>query len=505
MIKIKSPHYGLLAIDQGTTSTRAILFSEKGEILSVRQKELALHYPQKGWVEQVPETIWQDTCWACRSIVSDAARAGVSIAGIGITNQRETTLVWDKKTGETVCNAIVWQDRRTADKCHELIRAGFDQRITEKTGLLIDPYFSATKLAWILDHVPGVRARAEKGELAFGTIDTFLLWRLTGGKIHATDVTNASRTLLYNINTHQWDDELLDLFNIPVAVLPEIKPNVAEFGKTIPDLLGATYTIGGMAGDQHAALIGQCCFEPGMIKATYGTGCFALMNIGTKIKLSQNRLLTTMGYHIGNEIHYALEGSIFTAGAVVQWLRDNLGLLVDARQSESIAQSVSDNNEVYFVPAFTGLGAPYWKPQARAAITGLSRESNRAHIVRAALEAQGYQSRDLIEAMMTDCGIESKRSSQPVLRIDGGMVGNAFVCQFIADMTRCTVEVPAVQESTAWGAAVLAGLHSNVFAGLSEISANWGVAQRYLPRMNETERATLYAGWTTAVQNVLCE
>ncbi|MCB1935790.1 MAG: glycerol kinase GlpK [Nitrosomonas sp.] len=495
--------YALLAIDQGTTSTRAILFSEKGEPFFIRQKELVLQYPQKGWVEQDPETIWQDTLWVCQNVLKDTQHYAITIAGIGITNQRETTLIWDRTTGKTLYNAIVWQDRRTVEACSKLINAGYSKTIAEKTGLLIDPYFSATKIAWILDHVPGARVRAQNGDLAFGTVDTFLLWRLTGGKVHATDVTNASRTLLYNITTNQWDDELLALFDIPSAILPEVKANVADYGQTTPNLFGVSYTIGGMAGDQHAALIGQSCFEPGMIKATYGTGCFALMNIGTDFVISKNKLLTTVGYRIGNETHYALEGSIFTAGAVIQWLRDNLGLLVDAKQSESIARSVSDSNEVYFVPAFTGLGAPYWKPFARAAITGLSRESHKAHIVRAALEAQGYQSRDLIEAMMTDSGIRNMDSSNGVLRVDGGMVVNAFVCQFIADMINQTVEIPAVSESTAWGAAVLAGLQSNVYENLSEISSNWTCSHRYKPSMDAIERDALYAGWKNAVLSVV--
>ncbi|MCB1948651.1 glycerol kinase GlpK [Nitrosomonas sp.] len=490
----------LLAIDQGTTSTRAILFSAQGEILAARQKELKLLYPRKGWVEQYPVEIWEDTLWACRGVIAYAQKNNIKIAGIGITNQRETSVIWDRETGEPVYNAIVWQDRRTADRCLEIKKSGHEPLITEKTGLLVDPYFSATKIAWMLDHIDGVRTRAENGELAFGTVDTFLLWKLTQGKAHTTDITNASRTLLFNISTQQWDAELLRLFNIPASILPNVSDNVACFGETKADQLGAAYTIGGMAGDQHAALVGQGCFEPGMIKATYGTGCFALMNTGRSHTISKNRLLTTIGYRIGSDICYALEGSIFTAGAAIQWLRDNLGLLTDARQSEAVARSVPDSNEVYFVPAFTGLGAPYWKPDARALITGISRESKSAHIVRAALEAQGYQSRDLIDAMESE--FDHARSSG-VLRIDGGMAGNDFVCQFLADMLERTVEVPQVMESTAWGAAALAGLYCGLFGGFDDISRNWVCDRRYKPQMTENERHKLYAGWKHAIKTLL--
>ncbi len=490
----------LLAIDQGTTSTRAILFSDQGKILSISQKELVLNYPNKGWVEQQPNDLWQGTLWTCQNVIADARKNDIEIAGIGITNQRETTLIWDRKTGEPIYNAIVWQDRRTADDCEALKNAGYEKIITEKTGLLIDPYFSATKIAWILDHVSGARARADNGELAFGTVDTFLLWKLTHGKVHATDITNASRTMLYNINRLQWDDELLQLFNIPSAILPDVKGNVDHFGETHADCFGETYVIGGMAGDQHAALIGQGCFKPGMVKATYGTGCFALMNVGERRYSSSKKLLTTIGYRIGSDMAYALEGSIFTAGAAVQWLRDNLGLLENAHQSEALADSVADNNEVYFVPAFTGLGAPYWKAGARAAIVGLSRESSSAHIVRAALEAQGYQSRDLIDAMAAEHG---DIDSGGVLRIDGGMANNAFMCQFLADMLNRTVELPEITESTAWGAAVLAGLQSGLFDGFDENARNWKCARRYRPQMSEDKRQKLYEGWMHAIGTLL--
>jgi glycerol kinase len=490
----------LLAIDQGTTSSRAVLFSPDGKILALKQKELALQTPHKGWVEQSPADIWADTLWACRGVIEEAQKTAAKIAAIGITNQRETTIIWDRKTGDPVYNAIVWQDRRTADLCAKLKQAGHEQTITDKTGLLLDPYFSATKIAWILDNIPGVRARAQSGDLAFGTIDCFLLWKLTGGKIHTTDVTNAARTMLYNTREQKWDETLLKLFNIPAALLPEVKDNAAAFGTTLANLLGASYTIGGMAGDQHAALIGQACFEPGMVKSTYGTGCFVLMNIGSTFKISQNRLLTTPAYRLNSEITYALEGSIFTAGAAIQWLRDNLGLFDDAAQSEALARSVPDNNQVYFVPAFTGLGAPYWEPNAKAMITGLSRESTGAHITRAALEAQGYQSHDLMEAMKADSDTEHAIN---LIRADGGLVANEFMCQFLADMLDRTIEIPTVTETTAWGAAVLAGLQSGVFSGLEDITQSWTPARRYTPQMQNAERQALYKAWKTAVHSTL--
>ncbi len=484
----------LLAIDQGTTSSRAILFSDKGEILALRQKELTLHYPQRGWVEQDPEDIWEDTLWACRSVLEETGEK--NIAAIGITNQRETTIIWDRKTGKPIYNAIVWQDRRTADRCTRLKEQGHEKVITEKTGLLIDPYFSATKIAWILDHVPGARARAEQGALAFGTIDCFLLWRLTAGQVHATDASNAARTMLFNIQSQEWDKELLALLDIPAALLPEVKDNAADFGQTT--LLQQPLMIGGMAGDQQAALIGQACFEEGMIKSTYGTGCFALMNIGTHFKRSQNRLLTTIGYRLNGQVTYVLEGSIFIAGAALQWLRDGLGLFTNAAESEALALSVADNNGVYFVPAFTGLGAPYWQPAARGLITGLGRESTAAHLTRAALEAQGYQTRDLMDAMCRDSGVDPS-----FIRIDGGLVANEFVCQFLADMLDKPIAIPQVTECTAWGAAALAGLQAGVFNGLSDIASHWSAARRYAPQMDATQRAALYEGWKNAIQKVL--
>ena len=479
----------LLAIDQGTTSSRAILFSADGKILDVQQKELTLHYPQKGWVEQNPDDIWDDTREACEKILQNA---GEKPAAIGITNQRETTIVWDRKTGEPVYNAVVWQDRRTAETCAALKEQGHEEMVSAKTGLLLDPYFSATKIAWILDNVEGARARAEAGELAFGTVDCYLLWKLTGGAVHATDITNASRTMIYNVVEQKWDEELLALFKIPVSLLPEVRDNISDFG-TFDDI-----PIGGMAGDQQAALIGQGCFKPGMIKSTYGTGCFALMNIGGEFKQSQNRLLTTVAYRVNGEITYAVEGSIFVAGAAIQWLRDGLEVFSDAKESEALATSVEDNNEVYFVPAFTGLGAPYWQPDARAIITGMSRESTKAHIVRAALEAQAYQTLDLLGAMEKDGGFEAD-----VIRADGGLVANEFVCQFLADMTGRAVEVPKVAETTAWGAAVLAGIQSGVFSDLEDSAAQWSADRRYAPQMDEITREALYNGWKAAIDKLL--
>lgn len=488
----------LLAIDQGTTSSRAILFSSGLDVLDVQQKELMLHYPHKGWVEQNPEDIWNDTLEVCRRILHSVPSGAASIAAIGITNQRETTILWDRKTGEPIYNAIVWQDRRTADLCERLKARGHEPMVQARTGLLLDPYFSAGKIAWILDNVEGARSRAAQGELAFGTVDCYLLWRLTGGRVHASDVTNASRTLLYNIAEQRWDEDLLALFDIPAAILPEVRDNAAGFGSTDPVLFGREIPIGGMAGDQQAALIGQGCFRPGMAKATYGTGCFALMNTGSELRLSKNRLLTTPAYRLGGVMTYAMEGSIFIAGAAIQWLRDGLEFFSDAAASEALALSVPDNNEVYFVPALTGLGAPYWRPDVHGAIMGLSRETTKAHIVRAALEAQAYQTRDLMAAMEADGGHAAE-----VLRVDGGLVANRFMCQFLADMLGRSVEVPEVREATAMGAAILAGLFAGVFPGLEVVAQHWRRAGIYLPSMAEGERARLYDGWKAAVSNLL--
>jgi glycerol kinase len=482
----------LLAIDQGTTSSRAILFSREGKILSVKQKELKLYYPNKGWVEQKPDMIWKDTLAVCKGVMKGAK----NVAAIGITNQRETTIVWDRATGKPVYNAIVWQDRRTADFCAKLKKQGHEKKVAAKTGLLLDPYFSATKIAWILDNVKGARKKAEAGKLAFGTVDTWLLWNLTGGRVHATDATNASRTMLFNIVKQEWDKDLLKLFRIPAGMLPKVKDNVANFGKT--NLFGKPLAIGGMAGDQQAALIGQACFKNGMVKSTYGTGCFALINIGNTFRVSKNRLLTTQAYRLNGKSTYAIEGSIFIAGATIQWLRDNLKQFQKSSDSEEIALSVKDNNGVYFVPAFTGLGAPYWEPEAKALITGLSRESSGAHIVRAALEAQGYQTKDLMDAMEKDSG---KKLS--TIRADGGLVANDFMCKFLSGVIDRPVEIPKVAETTAWGAACLAGLHAGVFKSLDDIARQWKADRRYKPSMNARTRSALYGGWKKAVKQVL--
>ena len=485
----------LLAIDQGTTSSRAILFSDQGKILDVQQKELTLHFPEKGWVEQDAEDIWEDVRMLCDSILK-RCDTPEDIQSIGITNQRETTVVWDKLTGEPVYNAIVWQDRRTAAYCATLKKAGHEDAVRAKTGLLLDPYFSATKVKWILDHVEGARERAQKGELLFGTIDSFLIWNLTKGERHVTDATNAARTMIYNIVEGQWDKELLDLFDIPESMLPEVKNNCDDFGVAHFD--SRDIPIGGVAGDQQAAAIGQACFSEGMVKSIYGTGCFALMNIGQTFKESQNRLLTTIAYRFDGQTTYAFEGAIFTAGAAIQWLRDNLEFFDDAKESEALAQSVDDNNDVYFIPAFTGLGAPYWNPQARAAITGLTRESTKAHITRAALEAQAFQTADLLEAFEKDSGSDLSR-----LRIDGGLVANKFVCQFLADILNAHVEVPEIIETTALGAAYLAGLQCGVFDNLDDISKAWQAQRAHEPDMNEVERAHHLSRWREEVQRIL--
>lgn len=481
----------ILSIDQGTTSSRAIVFSEEGKVQDIRQKELTLHYPHKGWVEQNPNDIWNDTLWACRELLD----GGYDIKALGITNQRETTIIWNKRTGDVIYNAIVWQDRRTADLCQKLKESGQEFSVRSKTGLLLDPYFSATKIAWILDHVDGARAMAEAGDLLFGTVDCFLIWKLTDGAVHATDITNASRTLLYNIVDQVWDKELCALFNVPMCMLPEVKDNVDDYG--VATALSSDLPICGVAGDQHAALIGQACFETGMMKSTYGTGCFALMNIGHDFKVSENRLLTTVAYRINGKITYALEGSIFVAGAAIQWLRDNLELFSDAKESEGLALSVKDSNGVTFVPAFTGLGAPYWNPNARAAILGLTRESNKAHITRAALEAQAFQTHDLMDAMRKDSGLESH-----VIRVDGGLVNNKFVCQFLADILNVTIDVPEVVETTALGAAYLAGIGTGIYQGFDDVSKRWKLDHAFAPQMDENTRQGLLSGWQNAVSCV---
>lgn len=488
----------ILSIDQGTTSSRAIVFSADGEIIALAQKELTLHYPHKGWVEQDANDIWTDTLWAMRQAVKDAADKGFEVVAAGITNQRETTIIWDRETGTPIYNAIVWQDRRTATQCQALKDAGHEASITQKTGLLLDPYFSASKIAWILDNVDGARARAEAGQLAFGTVESFLIWHLTQGENHYTDATNASRTLLMNIQTGQWDEALLDLFNIPASLLPEICDNIHDFGMIAAEYLGEALPIGGAAGDQQAALIGQACFTKGMVKSTYGTGCFVLMNIGSDFKASQNRLLTTIAYQIAGQKTYALEGSIFVAGAAIQWLRDNVNFFDKASESEALALSVDDSNGVYFVPAFTGLGAPYWAPDAKAAILGLSRESNKAHITRAAIEAQAYQTQDLMAAFLADSDGEIA-----TLRCDGGLVANRFMCQYLSDILDKPVELPKITETTALGAAYLAGLSAGLYKDLDDVSGRWQRDQLYNAKMDEEKRQSALEGWKKAIGQVL--
>ncbi|NIA70781.1 glycerol kinase GlpK [Pelagibius litoralis] len=487
----------ILAIDQGTTSTRAILFSAEGQRLGLAQKELPQHFPQSGWVEHDVEDIWRDTLAVCKDAVADAGKTMGDVAVIGITNQRETTVIWDRATGEAIHKAIVWQDRRTSEFCQDLRATGAEALVRERTGLLLDPYFSGTKISWLLDKVPGARERAERGELAFGTIDCFLLWRLTGGRVHATDATNAARTLIFDIKRQVWDKELLELLRIPESLLPEVRDSDAEFGTTETALLGAALPVGGIAGDQQAATVGQACFEAGMMKSTYGTGCFALFNTGSDLVYSQNRLLSTVAYRLGGKTTYALEGSIFVAGAAVQWLRDGLGVIGSAEETEALAKQADTGQRIYLVPAFTGLGAPYWDADARGAIFGLTRASGPAELARATLEAVCYQTRDLLEAMRADgaSGLET-------LRVDGGMVANDWMLQMLADILGVAVERPQVAETTALGAAYLAGLNRGLFQNLEAVAAQWQCNARFEPQMAEADREERYSGWRDAVGRV---
>lgn len=486
----------ILSIDQGTTSSRAIIFNEKSEILSVAQQEFTQFFPEDGWVEHDPEEIWQSTLGVSRECIEKLGVQASEIAAIGITNQRETTIIWDKLTGQPIYNAIVWQDRRTAEFCTELEERGLGQVVTKKTGLLLDAYFSATKVRWLLDNVDGARARAERGELLFGTVDCFLLWRLTNGQSHKTDASNASRTMLFNIHSQEWDKELLTELSVPEAMLPEVEDCAADFGFASAEHLGAEIPIGGIAGDQQAALIGQCCFEPGMTKSTYGTGCFVIMNTGEKPVESSNRLLTTVGYRLNGKVSYGLEGSIFVAGAAVQWLRDGIKLISDASETEAIATSHPSSNGVYLVPAFTGLGAPYWDPGARGGILGLTRDSSIEDIVTATLLSVCYQTRDLLEAMAKDGVMPT------ILRVDGGMVANSWVAQGLADQVRIPVDRPEVTETTALGVAYLAGLQVGIYDSLEEISSQWRSERAFQPQMAQNESNLLYQGWQEAVSRV---
>ncbi len=485
----------ILAIDQGTTSSRAILFDADLRVVSTAQEEFPQIFPAPGWVEHDPSDLWSSVAATARAAIEKAGIDARDIAAIGITNQRETTLIWDRETGQPLYNAIVWQDRRTADTCAALKAAGHEPMITARTGLLLDPYFSATKVKWLLDHVDGARARAAAGKLAFGTVDTFLIWKLTGGAVHATDATNASRTMLYNIATGAWDAEICDLLNIPMSLLPEVRDCAADFGSTRPDLFGRAIPITGVAGDQHAATVGQACFSPGMMKSTYGTGCFALLNTGADMVPSKNRLLTTIAYQLNGKPTYALEGSIFIAGAVVQWLRDGLKIIREAKETQPLAELADEAQGVILVPAFTGLGAPYWRPDCRGAIYGLSRNSGPAELARAALESVGYQTRDLLEAMRADWGA----AADGVLRVDGGMTASDWAMQFLSDILGAPVDRPVVTETTALGAAYLAGLQAGVCGGPEEFAKTWALERRFQPDMDAATRAAKYARWGRAV------
>jgi glycerol kinase len=488
----------LLALDQGTTSTRAILFTTTGTIVAIEQQPLQQYFPQDGWVEHDAEEIAQAAISVLQKILLNTKIAAEQVAVLGITNQRETTIIWDKQTGKPLHRAIVWQDRRTAEYCHQLVVAGKETLIQQKTGLLIDPYFSATKLRWLLTNVPGVQELIQQQRLAFGTVDSFLLWKLTDGKQHATDATNAARTLLFNIHTQEWDKELLDLFAIPASILPEVRDSSADFGITDNKILGMQIPIGSMIGDQQAAAVGQACFTPGMIKSTYGTGCFMLVNTGEKPVQSQHRLLTTVAYRVQGKTTYALEGSIFVAGAAVQWLRDTLKLIQSFSETETLPLSTPDTGGVYLVPAFTGLGAPYWDPLARGAILGLTRDSGVQHIVRAALESVCYQTRDLLQAIEADWP-----GGFPALRVDGGMAVNDWLMQFLADILHIKVQRPQVTETTALGAAYLAGLQVGVYQSLDAIADLWQLQRTFIPEMPEERREKLYAGWLEAIKRIM--
>ncbi|MDF1796771.1 MAG: glycerol kinase GlpK [Coxiellaceae bacterium] len=489
----------LIAIDQGTTSTRAIVFNRAGQSLANHQIELHQFFPHEGWVEHNADEIWQSTVHCVQQAIDKAKLTAADIAAIGISNQRETTVLWDKETGKPIYHAIVWQDRRTAAMCQRFkSQKGVEEMVSEKTGLLLDPYFSATKIAWMLGHVEGARAAAEKGQLLFGTIESYLLWRLTGGKKHLTDATNASRTLLFNIHSQQWDKELLELFDIPPQLLPEVVDNVGQFGESLPELFGESIAITGMAGDQQAATVGQACFQSGMLKSTYGTGCFMLLNTGDKVVTSRSRLLSTVAYRIDGQVTYGLEGSIFVAGAAIQWLRDNMGMVKHAADSEFICQEVSDCGGVYMVPAFTGMGAPYWDPEARAAIMGMTRDTGIKHIVRAAVESVCYQSKDLLQAMLND-GADVPNT----IRVDGGMVSNNWMLQFLADLLVTRVDRPSCIETSALGAAYLAGLGAGVYQNLDELSQLWQLDCEFAPEASREPYELAYQGWLKAVGRVV--
>lgn len=489
----------ILAIDQGTTSSRAILFDAAMKVKATAQQEFQQHFPASGWVEHDPADLWSTVTATSRAVIEKAGVQAGDIAGIGITNQRETTLVWDRKTGEPIHRAVVWQDRRTSEMCQRLKAEGHEPMATEKTGLLLDPYFSGTKLAWLLDTVDGARAKAENGDLLFGTVDSFLIWKLTGGRVHATDATNAARTLIYNIRKGRWDEDICKLLNIPMSMLPEVRDCAADFGHATADLLGREIPIYGVAGDQQAATIGQACFRPGMMKSTYGTGCFALLNTGETPVASKNRLLTTIAYQFGGKPTYALEGSIFIAGAVVQWLRDGLKIIGNAAETQPLADQSDPAQDVILVPAFVGLGAPYWNADCRGAVYGLTRNSGPAEFAKAALESVGFQTRDLLEAMRADWG----GAAEGVLRVDGGMTASDWTMQFLSNIIGAPVDRPDVLETTAMGAAWLAGSRAGVYPDAEGFAKGWALERRFEPAMDERTRDTKYARWKRAVAATL--
>lgn len=489
----------VLAIDQGTTSSRAIIFNSSFDIVAVAQEEFKQIFPQSGWVEHDPEDIWNTTLATCRQALKKGGLTPEQISAIGITNQRETTILWDRDSGAAIHNAIVWQDRRTSEFCNQLRTEDNNRLVTDRTGLLIDPYFSATKIRWILDNVEGAREKADNGSLAFGTVDSFLLWRLTAGKIHATDASNAARTMIYDIHRNCWDEELCSLLKIPTSLLPEVKDCSSDFGITSPDILGSPISINGIAGDQQAALVGQACFKPGMLKSTYGTGCFAVLNTGSEAVKSNNKLLTTIGYRVNGVTSYALEGSIFVAGAAVQWMRDAMGLIGEASESGKLAREADINQDVYLVPAFTGLGAPHWDADARGAIYGITRSTGPAELSRAALESVCYQTRDLLEAMQNDW----QQKNGAVLRVDGGMVASNYTMQFLADILNAPVDRPKILETTAVGAAYLAGLKKGLFPPPEEFAGSWKRDRQFMPELADDIRARKYRGWKDAVRRTL--
>jgi glycerol kinase len=493
----------ILVVDQGTTSTRGIVFDAKAAPVAIAQQEFGQIYPRPGWVEHDAEEIWSSVLATARQALRRAGLAASDLAGLGIANQRETVVVWDRRTGRPIHNAIVWQDRRTADRCERLERAGHGALVAARTGLRLDPYFSATKIAWLLDHVNGARAAAEAGHLAFGTVDSFLLARLTDGAVHATDATNASRTLLFDIHRGAWDDDLLALFGVPRAMLPEVRDSASTFGEAAAAHLGGPVTVRGIAGDQQAALIGQACFRPGMVKSTYGTGCFVLLNTGTDAVDSGHRLLTTIAYQLDGVRSYALEGSIFVAGAAVQWLRDGLGLIASAAETGDLAAAADPSQAVYLVPAFVGLGAPHWDSDAKAVLTGMTRGTTRKELARAALEAVAYQTRDLLEAMHADVGERFSGAAETVIRVDGGMSGSDWTMQFLADMLAAPVDRPACLETTALGAAYLAGLAAGLYPDPATFATGWTAERRFSPALPEPARAAKYGGWRDAVARSL--